>query len=158
MSVRIVVADERQASFFDAVNATAPLADCGSLRNGAAGLKDTDLETDRPGRRYGGTVGAHAQGAAGSHHHGVDGERSTEQHDIALFAKEIARRIDVDRTKNQFDGLVLIAAPKMMGLLRKSLPSQSHSLLAGEVTKDLPQRDPAAILRAVPPDVFASFR
>jgi protein required for attachment to host cells len=157
MSIRIVVADERQASFFDAVNATAPLADRGFVRNGAAGLKDTDLETDRPGRRQGGTgVGTHGDGSGG-HHHGVDGERSTEQHDIALFAKEVARRIDSDRAKNNFDKLVLIAPPKIMGLLRQSLPTQSQSLLVGEITKDILHQGEQAILKAIPREVFSSF-
>jgi protein required for attachment to host cells len=157
MSIRIVVADERQANFFDAVSATAPLADCGSVRNGAAGLKDTDLETDRPGRRYGGTaVASRGSGAAG-HHHGVDGERSTEQHDIALFAKEVARRIDADRAKNNFDKLVLIAPPKIMGLLRQSLPTQSQSLLVGEITKDVMHQGEDAILKSIPRELFSTF-
>jgi protein required for attachment to host cells len=157
MSIRIVVADERQANFFDAVSPSSPLAERGSLMNGTAGKKDRDLETDRPGRRFGGTTGTtHGSGPGGSHHHGV-GESSTEQHNIALFTKEVARRIDADRAKNNFDKLVLIAPPKIMGLLRQSLPTQSQSLVVGEITKDFLHQGEEAILKAIPPELFSSL-
>jgi protein required for attachment to host cells len=155
MNVRIVVADERQANFFDAVTPTAPLIERGSLQNGTGGLKDIDLETDRPGRRSGGTSGVtYGGGAMQGHHHGVDGEKSTVQHELTLFAKEVAQRIDADRARNKFDKLVLVAGPRMLGLLRQSLPKQSQSLLAGEVPKDIVQQGPDVILKAVPVDAF----
>lgn len=155
MNVRIVVADERQANFFDAVTPKQPPRARGSLRNETGGLKDLDLETDRPGRRFGGTTGVtHGSGQVESHHHGVDGEKSTVKHELTLFAKEVAERIDADRAKHQFDRLVIVAGPKMLGLLRQSLPKQSQSLLAGEISKDIVQQGPEAILRLVPTDVF----
>jgi len=150
MNLRIVVADERQANFFDTYNLNGPLTPRGSVQNGKAGLKDTDLETDRAGRRFGG--GAQSNGPA--HRHGVDGERSTERHDVELFAKEVANKIDYARTQKEFDKLLLVAPPKMLGLLRQSLPSQAHSMLAGEITKDLVRHGPEAILKLIPPDTF----
>jgi protein required for attachment to host cells len=76
------------------------------------------------------------------------------QHELTLFAKEVAQRIDADRARNEFDKLVLVAGPKMLGLLRQSLPKQSQSLLAGEVPKDIVQQGPDVILKAVPIDAF----
>ena len=155
MNVRIVVADERQAQFFDAVTPKAPLTARGMVVNEAGAKRDSDLETDRPGRRYGGMNGAsngggHAQG----HHHGVNGERSTWQHDLTLFTKEVAKRIDADRTRNEFDKLVLMAGPKVLGLLRQSLTTPTQSLVASEISKDLLHQGPEVILKAVPVDVF----
>src|SRR5262245_34517290 len=100
MNVRIVVGDERQANFFDEVTPKAPLTARGSLINESGGKKDSELETDRPGRRYGGTNGV-GQGS-GQIHHGVNGERSTEQHDLTIFAKEVAKRIDAGRARHEF--------------------------------------------------------
>ena len=155
MNVRIVVVNERQANFFDAVTPKEPLMERGSMQNATGGLKDMDLETDRPGRRYGGTSAVtHGSGQVQGHHHGVNGEKSTQQHELALFAKEVAQRIDADRARNAFDRLVIVAGPKMLGLLRQSLPKQSHSLLAGEISKDVVQHGPETILRLVPNDVF----
>ena len=149
MNVRIVVADERQASFFDAVTPKAPMTERGSLHNEKGGKKDSDLETDRPGRRFGGTDG---------HHHGVTGEKSTVQHELTLFAKEVARKIEVDRARNEFDRLVLVAGPKMLGLLRQSLSNPTQAMLAGEISKDILQQGPEVILKAVPIEAFETYR
>ena len=149
MNLRIVVTDEREARFFDTSKLVGPLAGRGSVHNGAAGLKDSDLETDRPGRRHNG-----AAGAMRSNSHGFDGDRSTEQHDIELFAKAVAHKIDADRARKDFDKLLLIAPPKMLGLLRQSLSAPARALVAGEVSKDLKHSDEKAILGAIPDDAF----
>jgi protein required for attachment to host cells len=158
MNIRIVVADERRADFFDAAALSSPLAERGSVENPIAGRKDRDLETDREGRRYGGTVGVqHGGGPAQSHHHGVDGERSTERHELTLFAKEVGQRIESGRINHEFDKLVLVAPPKMLGLLRQSLPASSQALLAAEVPKDLLHRGAEAIREVVPREAFSQF-
>ncbi len=158
MNVRIIVADERQADFFDAAALNAPLSAQGSLHNPIAGLKDRDLETDREGRRFGGTSGVkHAGGTAQSHHHGVDGERSTERHELTVFAKEVAERIEAGRVNHEFEKLVLVAPPRMLGLLRQSLPAQSRALLAAEVPKDVVHQGPEAIREVVPREAFSQL-
>jgi len=147
MNVRIVVANERKAEFFDAYRPGTPLNACGTLENPTGGKKDSELETDRPGRRMGGGQGQ-------PHHHGVDGERSTEQHELTLFAKVVGQRIDADRIGHRFDRLVLVAPPKMLGLIRQALPVQSQSLLASEISKDLLHHGPEAVMNAVPRETF----
>jgi protein required for attachment to host cells len=158
MNLRIIVADERQANFFDTTALNAPLSSQGSMHNPTAGRKDRELETDREGRRFGGTAGVkHAGGAAQSHHHGVDGERSTEQHELTLFAKEVAQRIEAGRVNHEFEKLVLVAPPKMLGLLRQSLPATSQALLAASISKDILHQGPDAIREAVPSEVFSEL-
>lgn len=144
MNVRVVVADERDANFFDVAKVHAPAAPCGSLHNDAA-RPDRELETDRPGRRFGGTDG---------NRHAVDGERSTERHEAEQFAKAVARTLDGARTRNEFDRLVLIAAPRMLGLLRNALPAPCRSAIAAEVAKDLVRHDIETIRDAVPREAF----
>ena len=154
MNIRVVVADERRATFFDVTRPTA-LHKAGAVENPVARLKDTDLETDREGQRFGGSQRA-AKGPGGTQGfpHGVDGERSTLQHDLTLFAKEVGRRIDADRVGHKFDKLVIVAAPKMLGLIRQAIPSQVQSMVAGEIPKDLVNHGPEAILNAIPRDAF----
>lgn len=155
MNLRIVVTDEREANFFDTSKLTGPLTDRGSVQNSAAGLKDTDLETDRPGRRYGGTSSVgRGNNSAQSHHHGVGGDRSTVQHDVELFARAVAHRIESDRVNHGYDKLLLIAPPKMLGLLRQLLSTPARALVAGEISKDLLHHDDKAILKAIPQDTF----
>lgn len=156
MNVRIVVADERQVNFFDVSQPEAPLASKGSMQNPTGGMRDTDLETDRAGRRYGGAAGvSHGSGPQQGHHHGVDGERSTERHELTLFAKQVAERIDADRVNHEFDKLVLVAPPRMLGLLRQTLPATVQSLVAGEVAKDIVHQGPDAIRDVLPREAFS---
>jgi protein required for attachment to host cells len=158
-NVRIVVADEREVNFFDASKADGPLTPCGSLRNEAAGLKDIDLETDRAGRRYGGASGVrHGSGPTQGHHHGVDGERSTERHELTLFAKQAAERIDKDRINHEFDKLVIVAPPRMLGLLRQSLSGPAQAMLAGEISKDVVHQGQDAIRNVVPREAFSQLQ
>lgn len=159
MNVRVVVADEREANFFDAASPKEPLTARGSLVNENGRKRDIDLETDRPGRRFGGTQGvSHGSGGVEGHHHGVTGEKSSVRHELTLFAKEVARRIETDRAHNQFDRLVLVAGPKMLGLLRQSLSSPTQSMLAGAVSKDILRQGPDVIRKAVPLEAFETFR
>jgi protein required for attachment to host cells len=144
MNVRVVVADERAASFFDVAQLSAQPEARGSMHNDAA-RPDRELETDRPGRRFGGTQG---------NRHALDGERSSERHETELFAKAVARSLDGARARNEFDRLVLIAAPRMLGLLRDALPAPCRSIIAAEVAKDLVHEDAEAIRSAVPREAF----
>ena len=67
MNLRVVVADEREANFFDVEKPQADLSACGSLHNDAA-RPDRELETDRPGRRFSGADGQSARGRRRTQH------------------------------------------------------------------------------------------
>jgi protein required for attachment to host cells len=149
MNIRIVVADEREASFFDAAALNSPWSVQGSIRNPVAGLKDSDLESDREGRRFGG-IASNGQ----MHHHGVDGERSAERHELTLFAKQVAQCIDSGRVNHEFDRLILVAPPKVLGLLRQGLSAAAQALLTAEVAKDVVRRTPNDIRAVVPREAF----
>jgi protein required for attachment to host cells len=71
-----------------------------------------------------------------------------------LFAKAVARTLDGARARNEFERLVLIAAPRMLGLLREALPAPCRSVVAAEIAKDLVRQDVEAIREAVPRQAF----
>jgi protein required for attachment to host cells len=144
ITVRVVVADERDATFFDLTRPQAPLEARGSLHNDAA-RPDRELETDRPGRRFGGTHG---------NRHAVDGERSTQRHETELFAKQVCQALDGARTRHEFDRLVIIAAPRMLGMLREALPAPCQAVVAAEVAKAFSLEQIDSIRDAVPRDAF----
>ena len=144
MNVRVIVADESHAKFFDITGPIAPLVPRGTAHNEFSRRHDIELETDREGRGF---------GPAGQRH-GVNGERSTERHEMTNFARAVARRIEDDRVARAFDKLILIAGPRMLGLLRQALPETCRATVAGEIPKDLSHGDPQAIREAIPSDVF----
>jgi protein required for attachment to host cells len=122
------------------------------MYNPVAGLKDQDLETDREGRHQGG-MASNGQ----MHHHGVDGERSTKRHELTQFAKEVGLRVEASRVNHEFEKLILVAPPKMLGLLRQSLSEPARTLLAAEVAKDIVHQGPNAIREVVPREAFSQL-
>jgi protein required for attachment to host cells len=144
-NVRVVVADEESATFFDLPHARARPRDRVVLLNDAGGLHDRDLESDRPGR---------GAGHEGGGRHAYDGERSTERHQTAQFAKRIARAVDDGRARNEFARLVIIAGPRMLGLIRSALPDNCRHVVAAEISRDLAHSDTARARDAVPREAF----
>jgi len=145
MNVRFLVADEREAKFFDAPKFGVPLQAAGSLVNDTARARDRELETDRAGQRF---------NPANPGRHGMDGERSTHRQALADFARGVARTLEQGRIRNEFDRLVIFAGPRMLGLLREALPVPCRSLVAAEIPKDLVHEDEAVVRENVPRDVF----
>lgn len=145
MNVRVVVADEREARLFDAHSPVAPLEMRGTIVNETATLHDRDLEADRYG------VFSN-RGAPGRH--GMDGDRSTKRHEMEQFARAIARSLDDARARNEFERLVIVAGPRMLGWLRNALPDPSRSVVVAEIGKDLVHEDPAMIREVVPREAF----
>jgi protein required for attachment to host cells len=144
MKIWIVVADEREALFYDVGNARSRLErvanvdEDGRVRGAgyALALKitnpharpDRELETDRPGRAFSSSTGQR---------HGIDGERSSRRRDQEEFVKRICDEIERARHAGNFDRLVLAAGPRMLGLIRAGLSAPSRATVAAEVAKDL---------------------
>jgi len=147
MKMRILVADQRMANFFETDGMRAPLNWISKLENEGGRLQDRDLETDRPGRAF---------DSVGAGRHAVDGERSTKRQQQVRFAKRMAQEIETARQDQAFDRLVVMAGPRMLGLIREALPELSRTFIAAEVPKDLAHLDARAIRKLIPPDAFMS--
>lgn len=128
MTIRIVVANEREASFLDADDLHSPLHLVDRIEDPNARLRDRDLETDRPGRAF---------DRMSPHRHAMGGERSTRRTQQSGFARRIADAIDHGRTRHDFDRLVLMAGPRMLGLIREALPAANRPLIVAEISKNL---------------------
>jgi protein required for attachment to host cells len=59
----------------------------------------------------------------------------------------VARRLDVERRRKRFDGLVLIAAKHFLGVLRPQLSAPTRQWLLREVAKDLVRATDAQVVR-----------
>jgi protein required for attachment to host cells len=121
----------------------------GTLENPAAHRHDRDFKSDRPGRvfsrapdagRRRGTVARHATG----------GERRPRKREAELFAKRIARELGTALRAGEFDGLVLVAGPAFLGLLRAAMPKHVQSAVIGEVAKDLVHLSKTALRSHLP--------
>ena len=70
MRVRIVVADQTEARFYDGMGFVRPLIQVGLLTNPTGRMRDQDLVSDRPGRVFERAADPHhrrGEGADGQH-------------------------------------------------------------------------------------------
>jgi protein required for attachment to host cells len=144
MSLRIVLADQSEARFYDFERSDAPLRLAGRLTDHNARLHDRDLKSDRPGRVFDhAPTGMRRRGAVG--HHATGGERTPRKHEAQLFARHIGRELETARQAQRFDRLVLMAGPRFLGTLRSELPAAISALVSHELPKDLLHEPESAI-------------
>ena len=157
MRVRILVANQAEAAFYDLGSRTGQPRLTTRLADPLAHLHDRDLKSDRPGRfsNHAPLVGRRRGATA---QHGAGGERSPRKHEAVLFAGRIAAQLEQARRGGEFDRLVVMAAPAFLGLLRKALPNSLRSQVAAEVGKDLVHEPPATLRAHVPEEAFQQLR
>ena len=137
----IVVAESGKARIFTTRNAVSPLVEIATLVNPAAREAGRELASDRPGRAFDiGGQGRHAMVTA------VD----PKEHELQVFAREIANRIDAARAAGDFEKLILVAAPQFLGALRKNIKNATRQTVVAEIDKNVVRQGPEEIRRCLP--------
>lgn len=132
----IVAADASRARVLQ-VAGPKRLVEVDNLLNPDGRLEDREINTDARGRFSGGHTGEDEVGAV--------------EHRTERFAKRLGDYLDRARTEHRYDELVLVAPPKFLGMMRKSLGREVEKLVIDEVPKDLSwfnQRELENYLRA----------
>lgn len=91
-------------------------------------LSGTEIANERPGRVF---------DSVGEGRHGVQPATDPGRHHQKAFAAEIATILDQRLNNKEFQQLVVIAAPKMLGDLRAALGENIRKLVIAELDKDL---------------------
>lgn len=125
----VVVADEFQAIFYAREKRYSPLQPVSSLQNDIAREKSGDLVADRGGRSF---------DSQGQGRHAMGGEKDgPKEQSYRAFAKEIGARTRAAKSQGQFDRLIVVAAPRFLGVLRPALATagvEAERTLDKEVT------------------------
>lgn len=90
-------------------------------------LKNSDLTSDRQGHYK---AGKSARGAYSPH-------REEKDIEIDNFSREIAKELNQERVKNEYDELIVIALPHMNGLLFQHINKHVKDLVINTIEKDL---------------------
>ena len=69
--------------------------------------------------------------------HSSDDEERTVDHYNELFAKRVADYLEKARNDHRYERLVLVAAPKLLGQIRKELDKEVEKLVVDDLDKDL---------------------
>lgn len=126
----VVVCDGARARIFANHGRGTGLAQIESADDAEARASTKELGADRPGRTHDSFgEGRHAMAPR------ADWHRFAKEH----FAKEMAAIVNSAAVEGEFDGVVLIAPPRVLGDLRQALNDQASARVAGEIGKDLTQ-------------------
>lgn len=136
----IVTADEGRARIFAESDRTQPLQEIDDMVDAEARMRTSEVYTDRLGSTGAG-MSAHGAGGATPNKefepHQTHGEHVAEK-----FAKSLAAYLLKAQQDGRFQRLVLAAAPKFLGALRKELDPQLAKVVRQEIDKDFTQSSP----------------
>ena len=94
-------------------------------------LRDGDVNADRPGRARDSHGRRHAMSPAEAPHERI----------AAGFARELAKQLSQHRARGDFDQVLLVAAPHMLGLIREALDAPTRKSVGGSIDKEYPARE-----------------
>ncbi len=103
--------------------------------------KASELVRDRPAR---------VQESATTSRHGIEPRIKPRDKIEHEFIQAIAEDLREDTTIGNFDNLVIVAPPKLLKLLRKSLPSALTTKLVKSIDKDLTKIPDSDLYRHLP--------
>ena len=109
----VLVADEYQARIFSREKRTSDLVEQASFENPVARMKTGDVMADRGGRSF-------DSKGQGRHSMGSD-KANPKTASYPAFAKELAQAISIDQRAEKFARLIVVAAPRFLGVLRPAL-------------------------------------
>lgn len=135
----IIVASREEVRIFarSGVGSLELIRDVG---NPAGLLKAQDLESDKPGRATDNRM--HAR-------HAYTTEESIRDRTLRNFYRDVIDILDRGMHEHAFDGLIVIAEPRLLGIIRSLLPSGLQKLVHLEIPKDLSYEEPTQILARI---------
>lgn len=157
MRVRIVVADQSEADFYELEQRDMPPQFVQRLADPDAHRHDRDLKSDRPGRVFDRAPAANGRRGAVAHH-ATGSERSPRKVEARRFAQRVAHALDEERRQHRYDRLIVMASPTFLGLLREAMPAAVHAVLTAQIGKDLVHEPPEALNAYLPPGTFTRDR
>lgn len=138
--VLIVVADSARARLCSTDANSQRLVETETLVNPGVRLPSREVVSDRPGRTFDRSGGAR---------HAMVEPTDAKTKSVNLFSDQVSERIKMLVKKSQFKNIVIVAAPKTLGMLRQKLDPSSRALVTCEINKDLTASDIETIERMV---------
>jgi len=133
----VLVADENHARLFSTGKIRSELNEIEILSNPDARAHERDLVSEDRGRGF---------DRRGNGRHAMEPQTSARRQAAIRFAKTIAERLERGAEQHDYDRLIIVAPPEMLGLLRRELDQNARGLLHREISKDLVRATPKEVL------------
>ena len=130
--VWILVANQAEAQIYSSDRMPGNLMLVGGLVNKEGTAHPRDLVSDAPGRAF---------DSIGLGRHAMEPNTGIKQEQRKRFVKEIVERLQSAYSKGVFDKLVLLAAPAVLGVVRKTLTADLEKVVIKEIPKDVIGQD-----------------
>jgi protein required for attachment to host cells len=133
----IIVADEAAATVYERKSRRGPLTELFQLTNETERKKTAEIISDRGGRSF----DSHGHGR-----HTMAREKSDpKKHASQAFAKTLAQRIARAVHDGSCEEIVLISAPRFLGVMRDALSKAGNVVPAVTIDKELVGKDASVI-------------
>lgn len=124
----ILVANQAEAQIYSSDQLPGSLSLVEVLANKEGTAHPRDLVSDAPGRAF---------DSRGLGRHAMEPNTGVKEEQRRKFVKKMVDRLQSARVKGDFDQLVLLAAPAVLGVLRKTLTPDLEKTVIKEISKDL---------------------
>jgi len=124
----ILVANQAEAQIFCSDRLPGALSLVKVLSNKEGTARSRDLVSDAPGRAF---------DSQGLGRHAMEPKTGVKEEQRRKFVKEMVEQLQTGRVRGDFNQLVLMAAPAVLGVIRKTLNPELERAVIKEVPKDL---------------------
>jgi len=124
----ILVANQAEAQIYSCERIPKHLILVDTVVNEMGRTLPRDLFSDAPGRAFDRFGGAR---------HAIEPHLGVKQEQRRRFVREVVDRIEKAHLNGVFDQLVLVAAPAVLGVIRKTLPLDLVNSVVKEIPKDV---------------------
>ena len=128
----IVVANQAEAQIYSAKRLPGALAPVRTLRHEEGAAHARDLVSDAPGRVH---------DRMGSARHSMEPDTGVKEEGRRRFVKQIVDLLNAAHLRREFDQLVLLAAPAVLGVVRKMMAGHLTKSVVKEISKDVVGQD-----------------
>lgn len=123
----IVAADSSRARIFHAPRG-GKIEELETLTHPESRLPEQDMGRDRPGLALDG---------GGQGRHGLEPSADPKKQEAAIFSRIVADVLDKAKGRQEYDELILFAAPEFLGMLRNQVSKAVAAVLVLEVPKNI---------------------
>lgn len=124
----IVIASRSGAKLYEQSQRNGPLEIVRELDNPEGRLRTQDINSDRQGRNYSSGTGVWSSYSA---------EHPAKEHVARTFAREVAQELELEAYRNQWDSFILVAEPRLLGMIKAELGTNANAKISHFVQKDL---------------------